>query len=31
LTSDKGAKTTLWKKALSTNGAGTTGSYHVEE
>jgi hypothetical protein len=30
---DKGAKTVQWKKntAFSTNGAGTTGSYHVEE
>jgi hypothetical protein len=29
---DKGAKTILWKKiALSTNGAGTTGGYHIEE
>jgi hypothetical protein len=30
---DKGAQTTQWKKktAFSTNGAGTTGSYHVEE
>ena len=29
---DKGAKTIQWKKtAFSTNGAGTTGSYHVEE
>ena len=28
---DKEAKTIQWKKAFSTNGAGTTGSYHVEE
>ena len=30
---DKGAKTIQWEKktAFSTNGAGTTGSYHVEE
>jgi hypothetical protein len=29
---DKGAKTMRWKKdSLSTNGAATTGSYHVEE
>jgi hypothetical protein len=29
---DKGAKTIQWKKtAFSTNGAGTTGSYHVEK
>jgi hypothetical protein len=30
---DKGAKTIQWKKktAFSTNGAGTTVSYHVEE
>ena len=29
---DKGAKTIQWKKtAFSTNGAGSTGSYHVEE
>jgi hypothetical protein len=30
---DKGAKTIQWKKktAFSTNGAGTTGSYHVGE
>jgi hypothetical protein len=29
---DKEAKTTQWKKtAFSTNGAGTTGSYHVEK
>jgi hypothetical protein len=28
---DKGAKTIQWKKAFSTNGAGTTGNYHVEE
>jgi hypothetical protein len=29
---DKGAKTIQWKRtALSTNGAGTTGGYHVEE
>jgi hypothetical protein len=29
---DKGAKTIQWKKtAFSTNGAGTTGGYHVEE
>jgi hypothetical protein len=30
---DKGAKTIQWKKktAFSTNGAGTTGSYLVEE
>jgi hypothetical protein len=30
---DKEAKTILWKKktAFSTNGAGTTGGYHVEE
>ena len=30
---DKGAKTTQWKKntAFSTNGAGTTGGYHIEE
>ena len=29
---DKGAKTTSGKKtAFSTNGAGTTGGYHVEE
>jgi hypothetical protein len=29
---DKVAKTIQWKKtAFSTNGAGTTGSYHVEE
>jgi hypothetical protein len=29
---DKGAKTIQWKKtAFSTNGGGTTGSYHVEE
>ena len=29
---DKGAKTIQWKKTeFSTNGAGTTGSYHVEE
>ena len=29
---DKGAKTIQWKKrAFSTNGADTTGSYHVEE
>jgi hypothetical protein len=29
---DKGAKTIQWKNAaFSTNGVGTTGSYHVEE
>jgi hypothetical protein len=29
---DKGAKTIQWKKtAFSTNGAGTTGGYRVEE
>ena len=29
---DKGAKTIQWKKtAFSTNGADTTGGYHVEE
>jgi hypothetical protein len=28
---DKGAKTIQWKKAFSTNGGGTSGSYHVEE
>jgi hypothetical protein len=30
---DKGTKTIQWKKktAFSTNGAGSTGSYHVEE
>jgi hypothetical protein len=28
---DKGAKTIQWKKAFSTNGAGTTVGYHVEE
>jgi hypothetical protein len=29
---DKGAKTIQWKKtAFSTNGAGRSGSYHVEE
>ena len=30
---DKGAKTIQWKKmtAISTNGAGTTGGYHVEK
>jgi hypothetical protein len=29
---DKGAKTIQWKKdSFSTNGAGTTGGYHVEE
>ena len=30
---DKGAKTIQWKKKtkFSTNGAGTTGGYHVEE
>jgi hypothetical protein len=29
---DKGAKAFQWKKtAFSTNGAGTTGGYHVEE
>jgi hypothetical protein len=29
---DKGAKTIQWEKtAFSTNGAGTTGGYHVEE
>jgi hypothetical protein len=29
---DRGAKTIQWKKdSISTNGAGTTGSYHVEE
>jgi hypothetical protein len=28
---DKGAKTSRKKTAFSTNGAGTTGSYHVEE
>jgi hypothetical protein len=28
---DKGAETIQWKKAFSTNGAGTTGGYHVEE
>ena len=29
---DKGAKTTQWEKtAFLTNGAGKTGSYHVEE
>jgi hypothetical protein len=29
---DKGAKTIQWKKtAFSTNGAGTTDCYHVEE
>ena len=33
MTFGKGAKTIQWKKktAISTNGAGTTGSYHVEE
>jgi hypothetical protein len=33
LISDKGAKTIQWEKktAFSTNGAGTTGGYHVEE
>ena len=29
---DKGAKTIQWKKdSISTNGAGSTGSYHVQE
>ena len=29
---DKGAKTTQWGgAAFSTNGAGTTGNYHIEE
>jgi hypothetical protein len=29
---DKGAKAIQWKKkTFSTNGAGTTGGYHVEE
>ena len=29
---DKGAKTIQWKKdSISTNGAGTTGCYHVED
>jgi hypothetical protein len=28
---DKGAKTIQWKIEFSTNGVGTTGSYHVEE
>jgi hypothetical protein len=28
---DKEAKTIQWKKAFSTNGAGITGGYHVEE
>jgi hypothetical protein len=28
---DKGAKTIQWKKAFSTNGAGTTSGYNVEE
>jgi hypothetical protein len=28
---DKGAKTVHWEKAFSTNGAGSTGSQHVEE
>ena len=28
---DKEAKTIQWKKAFSTNGAGSTVSYHVEE
>jgi hypothetical protein len=29
---DKGAKTVQWKKTpFSTNGAGTTGYYHVED
>ena len=30
---DKGANTIQWEKktAFSTNGAGTTGGYHVEE
>ena len=29
---DKGAKTIQWKRrAFSTNGAGTTGGYHVED
>ena len=29
---DKGAKTIQWEKtAFSTNGAGTTGGYHLEE
>jgi hypothetical protein len=29
---DKGAKTIQWKiDSISTNGAGTTGIYHVEE
>jgi hypothetical protein len=29
---DKGAKTNKWKMtALSTNGDGTTGGYHIEE
>jgi hypothetical protein len=29
---NKGAKTIQWKKdSISTNGAGTTGGYHVEE
>jgi hypothetical protein len=33
LISDKGAKTIQWKKRqhFSTNGAGSTGAYHVEE
>jgi hypothetical protein len=32
LISDKGAKTIQWKKTtFSTIGAGSTGSYHVEE
>ena len=33
LISDKGAKTIQWEKktAFSTNGAGTTGGYQVEE
>ena len=32
LTFDKGVKTIQWKKtAFSTNGAATTGGYHVEE
>ena len=28
---DKGAKTIQWKKAFSSNGAGSTGSYYVEK
>jgi hypothetical protein len=29
---DKGSKTIQWKKdSISTNGAGSTGSYHVQE